>query len=51
MFEKVVHVAYRCGCVRSFHVKHQRPEVRCPKHGDAQLSFTEERVPQKAAAG
>lgn len=42
--EKVIHVAYGCGCVQTFHVKRFTPDMRCATHGDHQLSFTEEWV-------
>jgi hypothetical protein len=51
LHEKVVHVAFACGCVRTFHVeRNHMPRTRCATHGDAQVSFTEEQV-LKAAAG
>lgn len=42
MHEKVVHVAFGCGCVRTFHVEHQTTTHRCVTHGDPMISFTEE---------
>ena len=48
LIEKVVHVAYGCGCVRTFHVEHQTPEMKCDKHDSAQISFTEECRPKAA---
>lgn len=48
--EKVVHVAYGCGCVRTFHVEHRLPDHLCSQHGDRQLSFTEEEVPVARSA-
>ena len=50
MFEKVTHIAFGCGCVRTFHVKHQMPAQRCPKHGDCMVSTTEE-VVRKQSVG
>lgn len=47
-FEKVIHVAFGCGCVRTFHVEHQATEMRCIAHGDPQISFTEELRPKAA---
>jgi hypothetical protein len=50
LLEKVVHVAYECGCVRTFHVERNHlPRVQCATHGKPQISFTEEQVPRKAA--
>lgn len=51
MFEKVVHVAYGCGCVRTFHVKSFTPRVKCPVHHSEQISFTEEYHQRPVAAG
>lgn len=51
MFEKVVHVAFGCGCVQTFHVKHQMTTNRCLLHGDPMTSFTEELQPKRVAAG
>lgn len=48
--EKVIHVAYGCGCVRTFHVKHQSSDTRCLIHGDPQISFTEEYQPKNRTA-
>lgn len=49
--EKVVHVAYGCGCVRTFHVeRNHMPRTQCATHGDAQRAFTEEYLPKVQAA-
>lgn len=49
--EKVTHVAFGCGCVRTFHVKHPaEANVRCAEHGDFPISTTEELVPKRSAA-
>jgi hypothetical protein len=49
MYEKVIHIAFGCGCVQSFHAK-QLTLVKCPIHGDHILSTTEEWVPKAQAA-
>lgn len=49
-YVKVIHVAFGCGCVRTFHVEHQSKETRCVSHGDPQISFTEEYRPRGQAA-
>lgn len=50
LLEKVIHVAYSCGCVRTFHVeRNHMPRTKCATHGSDQISFTEERVPRQAA--
>lgn len=46
--EKVVHIVYGCGCVQTFHVEHETPQVRCAQHGDLQCRFTAEHLPVKA---
>lgn len=48
-YEKVVHIAFGCACVRTFHVE-QLTLVKCPIHGDPIVSSTEEWVPKPAAA-
>lgn len=48
MTEKVVHMAFACGCVRSFRVERQMTAQRCPVHGDHMVSSTEEQVPKVA---
>lgn len=49
--EKVVHVAYGCGCVRTFHVeRNHMPRTQCATHGDKQTSFTEEHLKRRSAA-
>ncbi len=48
-YEKVLHIAFGCGCVRSFHVK-QMTDQNCLIHGDSMVSSTEELVPTKAVA-
>jgi len=50
MYEKVIHIAFGCGCVRSFHVEHQMTTQRCITHGDPMISFTEEYQPKVVAA-
>ena len=50
LFEKVIHVAFGCGCVQTFHVEHQVVMNRCPCHGDGPISSTEELVPRSQAA-
>lgn len=48
--ERVVHVAYGCGCLRTFHVeRNHTPRTRCETHDSEQISFTEELVPRQAA--
>jgi hypothetical protein len=43
LMEKVIHIAFGCGCVRTFHVEQEHPDVvACPEHGDMILSSTEE---------
>jgi hypothetical protein len=49
VFEKVVHIAFGCACVRTFHVE-QLTLVRCPIHGDPIVSSTEELVEKTQAA-
>jgi hypothetical protein len=51
MYEKVVHIAFGCGCVRTFHVKHQMTAQRCPVHGDVMISSTEEYQERELACG
>ena len=48
-YEKVLHIAFGCGCVRSFRVK-QMTDQTCLIHGDRMVSSTEELVPRSAAA-
>lgn len=51
--EKVLHVAYTCGCVRSFHVEREPMDpfaTRCYTHGDGWTSFTEEYQPTQRSA-
>jgi hypothetical protein len=50
LFEKVIHVAFGCGCVQTFHVERQVVMNRCPCHGDGPVSTTEESVPRLKAA-
>lgn len=40
-YETVIHIAFGCGCVRTFHVE-QLTLVACPEHGDYITSTTEE---------
>lgn len=47
--DKVIHVAFGCGCVQSFLKGQQVVMPRCPRHGDHQVSATEELVPLSAA--
>ena len=47
--EKVVHIAYDCSCVRTFHVEREVPAHVCPKHGKGQITFTVEYLKPKAA--
>lgn len=49
MYEKVVHIAFGCACVRTFHVE-QLTLVACPTHGDPVVSTTEELVRKPQAA-
>ena len=43
MYEKVMHVAFGCGYVRTFHVEHPAdPVAQCKDHGDHIISTTEE---------
>ena len=45
--EKVVHVAFRCGCVRT--IRNGMTMLNnCPIHKENMTSFTEERVPSTA---
>jgi hypothetical protein len=45
LYETVTHVAFGCGCVRTFHVEHPAdPVARCAEHGDTIISTTEELV-------
>jgi hypothetical protein len=48
--EKVIHIAFACGCVRTFHVEHQATETRCAEHGDRMISTTEEVLPLDRAS-
>jgi hypothetical protein len=41
--ERVTHVAFRCGCVRSLREGDAMP-ASCPEHKEAMVSFTAERV-------
>lgn len=50
LYEKVIHVAFACGCVRTFHVEHQATGTRCDKHGDHMISTTEEIRPLAEAS-
>lgn len=50
MHEKVIHIAFGCGCVRTFHVERQMTSQRCMQHGDAMISFTEEFHPKAEVA-
>lgn len=51
-FEKVLvtHVAYACGCVRTFRAEEIFTEATCKEHGDPVLSTTQEyRLPEQVA--
>jgi hypothetical protein len=41
LYEKVIHIAFGCGCVRTF-LPHQMTAQQCPVHGDRMISSTEE---------
>ncbi len=48
-YTKVTHVAFGCGCVRTFHVEHPaEAAIRCEKHGDHVVSTNQELVPKAA---
>lgn len=49
VYEKVVHIAFGCACVRSFHVE-QLTLVKCPIHGDPIVASTEEWLPKRQVA-
>jgi len=40
-FEKVIHIAFGCGCVQTFEPE-QMTAQSCPTHGDHMISSTEE---------
>lgn len=46
MYERVIHIAFGCGCVQSF-APDQVSMIKCPVHGDGMLSTTEELVPKQ----
>lgn len=48
-YEKVIHIAFGCGCVRTFDTE-QLTMVACPDHGDYIISTTEEMVRKPVAA-
>jgi hypothetical protein len=49
--EIVTHVAFGCGCVRTFHADHPAdPVARCQTHGDTIISTTKELVPKQRSA-
>lgn len=51
MYETVTHVAFGCGCVRTFHVDHPADTGdRCKEHGDTMVSTTQELVKRQSAA-
>lgn len=41
MYEKVIHIAFGCGCVQTFSPD-QMTAQRCDLHGDHMISSTEE---------
>jgi len=46
----VTHVAYACGCVRTFHIGQVFTEAVCEEHGDPVISTTQEHLlPERAA--
>jgi len=49
LYEKVIYIAFGCGCVQTFHAK-QMAAQRCPIHGDSMVSSTEEYQEKVAAA-
>lgn len=50
-YERLVHVAYACGCVRTFHVEHNVvPDPQCAAHGDRYVCSTEESLPKERSA-
>jgi hypothetical protein len=48
-YEKVIHIAFGCGCVQSYRPK-QMTSQRCPIHGDTMVSSNQELVPKAVAA-
>ena len=49
--EKVTHIAFGCGCVKTFHVEHPAEAyMRCVDHGDHMISSTQEYQPKRSAA-
>jgi len=44
LYEKVRHVAFRCGCVRTFK-EHEGGAAQCPRHHSPYTSITEEYRP------
>ncbi len=47
---KVVHIAFKCGCVHSYTADKAFRVDRCPEHGDAVHSSTTEYQDRSAAA-
>ena len=47
-YEKVIYIAFGCGCVQSFR-PNQMTAQRCPQHGDHMVSSTEELVRVESA--
>jgi hypothetical protein len=41
MYERVIHVAFGCGCTHTFHVKRQDIFQKCPDHGDWMIDSIE----------
>lgn len=50
LYDKVIHIAYGCGCVESRHVEQSSTDSQCDAHGDPMISFTEELVLRKPQA-
>jgi len=49
MYDQVIHIAFGCACVRTFHVE-QPTFIRCPVHGDSIISTTTEYLEKPVAA-
>ena len=48
-YEKVIHIAFGCGCVQTFHPE-QMTAQRCLSHGDHMISSTVEYQKKAEAA-
>jgi hypothetical protein len=49
VYEKVIHIAFGCGCVQSYRPK-QMTSQRCPIHGDTMVSSNQEYQEKAAVA-